>query len=588
MTLSVIRSIGTLDRTGVVQTTLARIDAERFDELDVVRPGDLDECEVDVDVLLVGSKELSSTGLRRIARWRRDHPVSIAIAHLDGSAMDKAELAGAGISQSVRGTLTVAKLRNALDRADAALWDLLDAAERHGFTAVDDTAFELEVAEDETEYAEYEEESYDDAEADEADEDVVAATHELAPPAHSLSDINAGVSGAAGRFTGVIRGVIAEVTGAAEATHHSTPIVVPVQPTVGYDDLPAIAGDDADDDYEDEDEDEYDVDDEYEDDVDQDDDEWDEEVVDDLDEDDADGDDPAAGLAADPVEAAPSVGRDGRIVTIASATGGCGKTFFATSTATVLARMGHRVLLVDLDLQFGEVAAALQVHHPYSIYDGLYRANGQRLAAGEFAAHLPELVCHHELGFDVLAAPRDPALADYVGARDAGVVLDCVAPLYDIVLVDTPPSLNDVVIAALDRSDVVEVLATPDVPSLRNLTAFTDVLRRLGLEDDRLRLVLNKVERDVGVTVAQANEAFGGRFRTILPADRAVSRAVNRGTTAPAHEPRSKIARAIVPAADAMATHLALTPRGAAHGPTSANSHQPRRRLWRAISGGNS
>jgi pilus assembly protein CpaE len=179
-------------------------------------------------------------------------------------------------------------------------------------------------------------------------------------------------------------------------------------------------------------------------------------------------------------------------------------------------------------------------------------------------------------------------LADYVGARDAGVVLDCVAPHYDVVIVDTPPSLNDVVIAALDRSDSVEVLATPDVPSLRNLTAFTDVLRRLGLEDERLRLVLNKVEPDVGVTVAQANEAFGGRFRTILPADRAVSRAVNRGTTAPAAEPRSRISRAIVPAVAAMADTLALTRRHTDPDLVlAAEAQSPLRRFWRALSGGN-
>ena len=157
-----------------------------------------------------------------------------------------------------------------------------------------------------------------------------------------------------------------------------------------------------------------------------------------------------------------------------------------------------------------------------------------------------------------------------------------------MVLVDTPPSLNDVVIAALDRSDSVQVLATPDVPSLRNLTAFTDVLRRLGLEDERLRLVLNKAEPDVGVTVAQANEAFDGRFKTVLPADRAVSRAVNRGTTAPASEPRSKVSRAITPAVLAMAQELALRPTPASqHQAANADIAQPPlRRLWRALSGG--
>jgi Flp pilus assembly CpaE family ATPase len=608
MTLSVIRSIGTLDRTGAVQATLARIDAERFDELDVVRPGDLDECEVDVDVLLVGSKELSTTGLRRIARWRRDHPVSIAIAHLNGSDMDKAELATAGISQSVRGPLTVAKLRTALDRADVALWDLLDAAERHGYSpaeaaasATDEDYIDAIEVDDAAEYDEYDADEYDAEESEAAEyeaddeseytEDYVEEANEpQAPAAHALTEVNEGLTTAAGRFTGVIRGVIAEVTGATNGQHRGQvvvedapaphddnrhpypegPVIVPVQATVEHDDLPA-------------------------DDTDQDDTEADavEEVEaayydDDRETEAVDAAEDA--LAADPdwsATEAPAV-HDGRVVTIASATGGCGKTFYATSAATVLARMGHRVLLVDLDLQFGEVAAALQIHHPYSIYDGLYRANGQPLEAEEFEAHLSELVCHHELGFDVLAAPRDPVLADYVGARDAGVVLDCVAPHYDVVIVDTPPSLNDVVIAALDRSDSVEVLATPDVPSLRNLTAFTDVLRRLGLEDERLRLVLNKVEPDVGVTVAQANEAFGGRFRTILPADRAVSRAVNRGTTAPAAEPRSRISRAIVPAVAAMADTLALTRRHTDPDLVlAAEAQSPLRRFWRALSGGN-
>jgi Flp pilus assembly CpaE family ATPase len=602
MTFSVIRSIGTLDRTGAVQTTLARIDAERFDELDVVRPGDLDECEVDVDVLLVGSKELTSTGLRRVARWRRDHPISVAVAHLNGTAMDKSELAGAGISQSVRGPLTVTKLRAALDRADVALWDLLDAAERHGYAAEADEV--VDAAYDEyDDYEEYDEAEYDDSELIEVDPSSHGVTG-----THNVTEINEGVASAAGRFAGVIRGVIAEVTGATTTVDHATDVrssnghrsyddgvvVVPVQATVVHDDLPDEADDQAD--YYDDDDGHYDAEvsspDEVEDIADGDADpdyEADKSGYEaEVEEDEVEEDEPAAEVHDVDAVAELAAGRDGRILTIASATGGCGKTFFATSAATVLARMGHHVLLVDLDLQFGEVAAALQIHHPYSIYDGLYRGNGQRLGEEEFEAHLPELVCHHELGFDVLAAPRDPVLADYVGARDAGVVLDCVAPYYDVVLVDTPPSLNDVVIAALDRSDSVEVLATPDVPSLRNLTAFTDVLRRLGLEDERLRLVLNKVESDVGVTVAQANEAFGGRFRTVLPADRAVSRAVNRGTTAPAAEPRSKISRAIVPAVATLADNLALTPRQAAPGFAITEGGQPPlRRLWRALSGGN-
>jgi pilus assembly protein CpaE len=164
------------------------------------------------------------------------------------------------------------------------------------------------------------------------------------------------------------------------------------------------------------------------------------------------------------------------------------------------------------------------------------------------------------LGFDVLTAPRDPVLADFVGARDAMTMLDAVLPRYDIVIADTPPSLNDVVIAALDRSDLVAVLATLDVPSLRNLTSFLDVLHRLDMDDKRVRLVLNKAERDVGVTVEQANEAFGGRFEGVLPVDRAVSRSVNLGTTVAVHEPRAKVSRALVPSVNAFLHELGITP----------------------------
>ena len=153
------------------------------------------------------------------------------------------------------------------------------------------------------------------------------------------------------------------------------------------------------------------------------------------------------------------------------------------------------------------------------------------------------------LGFDVLTAPRDPALADYVGARDATAILDSVEAKYDVVIVDTPPSLNEVVLTALDRSDVVSVLATLDVPSLKNLTVFLDTLARLRLDRSRLRLVLNKVEADIGISVAQAQEAFEGRFLASIPLSRGVSRAINAGTVVVRLEPRASVAQQLHQAA---------------------------------------
>jgi pilus assembly protein CpaE len=181
-------------------------------------------------------------------------------------------------------------------------------------------------------------------------------------------------------------------------------------------------------------------------------------------------------------------------------------------------------------------------------------------------------------------------LADYVTTRDARVILDSVLPRYDIVLTDTPPALNDVVITALARSDMVYVLATLDVPSLRNLSAFLDVLDRLKLPTERLRLVLNKTEDDVGVTVTQANDAFGGRFGIVLPADRAVSRAVNLGTTVAVTEPRSRVSRAIAASINTLATELDLG--GDNDSSTTASydvrPERPLARLWRYLVPGGS
>ena len=428
--LTIVRSAGVIDRTGALQHAVRGNDIDVLD----LRAGDLDYDPPDVDVLLVGARELSTAGLRRLARWHRLRPAGVMIAHVDGLPIDRASLRAAGITQVVRGRLTGGKLRTALLHADVTLAELVAATDRlHGA----DTLPEWTTA---------------DALEDDADDDDESAYD-------------------------------------AEANDPETP--------------------------------------------------------------------------------------HAKLLTVASATGGCGKTFFATNVAALLARSGARILLVDLDLQFGEVAAALQVQHAYSLYDGLYGTSGERLPATAMREYLDDLVHHHALGFDVLTAPRDPVLADFVGARDAMTLLDAVLPRYDIVIADTPPSLNDVVIAALDRSDAVSVLATLDVPSLRNLSAFLDVLKRLDMDDERVRLVLNKAESDVGVTAEQANEAFDGRFRTILPVDRAVSRAVNLGTTVATHEPKAKVSRALVPAVAALGREFGINDTVAPAKPV-ATDHTPR------------
>lgn len=282
--------------------------------------------------------------------------------------------------------------------------------------------------------------------------------------------------------------------------------------------------------------------------------------------------------------------REALILTVASATGGCGKTFLATNMASHLASAGRKVLLVDFDLQFGEVAAALQIRHGYSVYDGLYDAAGRALPDEALVEHLDELVFHSPLGFDILSAPRDPALADYITADDAARVLDVTATAYDVVIVDTPPSLNDIVLTAIDRSAVVAVVTILDVPSLRNLTSFLEIMSELDIHESRLRLVLNKVEDDIGIDVPQAQDAFGGRFIAEIPASKAASRSINTGTVVLRSEPRTPLARAMVRTIESLVPDVVL-PRGvdaAAHADDSSGGKVSRFSRPRRSSGGTS
>jgi pilus assembly protein CpaE len=168
----------------------------------------------------------------------------------------------------------------------------------------------------------------------------------------------------------------------------------------------------------------------------------------------------------------------GRIVMIASASGGCGKTFLATNAAEFLARTTDQpVVLLDLDLQFGEVSTALRLRPEVTITDALAaEAEGH-----ELEAILDDFLLTHPDGFRVLAAPCLPAEADSVTPGDVTRILDVLRARRAWVVIDTHEGLSDLLVAALEATDHVFAVATPDRPSLVNLGRYLAALERLGM-----------------------------------------------------------------------------------------------------------
>ena len=218
------------------------------------------------------------------------------------------------------------------------------------------------------------------------------------------------------------------------------------------------------------------------------------------------------------------------VFTVASSSGGCGKTFYATNLACYLAaQTGQRVCLVDLDLQFGEVSTALHLRPRFTISDLLSR---EPVDDDDLDEHVEEYLEDHELGFSVLAAPFSPADADMIAPKDVYKVMGSLRRHFDYIVVDTPAQLSEIVLAAFDHSTRVLCMVTLDLPSIRNMRVFLTTLEKLRISSDAIGVVLNKVEDDIGIDIADVQDVLDNKIISILPYSREVMKSINKGKPA--------------------------------------------------------
>ena len=230
----------------------------------------------------------------------------------------------------------------------------------------------------------------------------------------------------------------------------------------------------------------------------------------------------------------------GKLVTVFSAKGGCGKTTLATNLAAALADKGRReVCLVDLDLAFGDVAIALQLFPAHTIADAV------PLADNLDAAALTSLLTPHSPGLVALVAPIEPGTAESIPATLVATVLDLLKQQFDFVVVDTPPAFDDHVLAAFDQSDMVALLATLDIPALKNLKLTLETLDLLNYPRERWRLVLNRADSKVGLAVNEVEKTLKAPIVAQIPSSRDVPASINRGVPIVLDDPRHPVTLAI-------------------------------------------
>ncbi|MDQ1674715.1 MAG: pilus assembly protein CpaE [Frankiaceae bacterium] len=218
--------------------------------------------------------------------------------------------------------------------------------------------------------------------------------------------------------------------------------------------------------------------------------------------------------------------------------GGTGKTLVSTNLAVALAMRGEKVVLVDLDLQFGDLGLALGIAPDRTVYD-LVKAGGSL-----DAEKLDGFLMTHASSARVLIAPTRPDQASVVTVEFLREVYGVLRTMADFVIVDTPPGFTPEVIASIDISTEVIMVGMLDSLSLKNTKLGLETLELMGYQSEAVTLVLNRADSRVGITDDDVAAIVGRAPQIRVPSDRAIPRSVNEGAPIVLSQPRTEAARA--------------------------------------------
>lgn len=221
---------------------------------------------------------------------------------------------------------------------------------------------------------------------------------------------------------------------------------------------------------------------------------------------------------------APQQKEHGLVVGVFSPKGGVGKTTIATNLAVGLGKIAPMgVVLVDLDLQFGDVASNLYLDPEYSVRDAVSGA------ASTDTMVLKAFLTPHPSGIYALCAPSNPADADTISAEQLGTLIKQLSAEFAYVVLDTGPGLTEHSLAALEQCTDAVWVTGMDVPSVRGLRAGLDILGKLNLFPETRHVVLNFADSKTGLSVQDVEATLGAPVDVFVPRSRALSLATNRG-----------------------------------------------------------
>ena len=227
------------------------------------------------------------------------------------------------------------------------------------------------------------------------------------------------------------------------------------------------------------------------------------------------------------------------VVTVFGTKGGVGKTTLAVNLAVLLAKMKKKVVLIDLDLQFGDVAIFLNLYPRKTIAELVQEGENPDLELIE------SYLTSHTSGVKILSAPGRPEYAELITPQHVENVINLLKVNYDYIIIDTPSLFNEVNLHALDLSTQVLLILGMDLATIKNVKLSLELLNSLN-HGGKIKLVLNRASDDMGITIADAETTLDFYIVAQIPSEgRIAVPALNAGIPFVLSNPLSKASQAM-------------------------------------------
>lgn len=215
----------------------------------------------------------------------------------------------------------------------------------------------------------------------------------------------------------------------------------------------------------------------------------------------------------------------GSIIVVYSPTGGTGCTTITTNLALDLQKENNKVVLVDGDLQFGDVCVFLNEQAKNSIFDLTKRAD-------ELEPEIVKEVAtqHSRSAINIISAPPRPEIAEAISGDQFAKTLKFLSQLYDYVVVDTSSYLTDVVQAAIESADIIILTLTQSIPSIKNANLFLTLMDASGIERSHIVMILNKYDKRIAISPERVGESLRQEVVVAIPwEEKSIDQSINRG-----------------------------------------------------------